>query len=993
MLFAKVKYLVFALIFFVGFGVWTFFVAPAATRIPSNFTYQYDVNSADDFYNEINQGYQGPQPSITKFTYDVASSGSKGLSLNVVFDVKTPEGKQIILLKRLYGIDPVSGAHVAGMGDRDRSGYLFAPRNLKEGESFTYWHVNYDAPAQMQYVSREAIEGVEVYKYETQYAGEKIDQTKNLEFLPNVGVTRGVVLDPYLQVWVEPTTGMIVKYVDDTIAYYYDLKTGERIAPWNHFTNKVTDQSAENLAQLAYSQKIQNQFFEDWIPLAMLILGLIFLIIFFLGPRISSLFLIKQRSYALSALAVFAITMSLVLGVWFFIKTITIDQKISNFENKTNQITAYMQSRMDLYINVVYGAQGLFAASKSVEEAEWSSYIDALDAPKNFSGISSLSYVSHIKKSEVKDFPYKIFPENDKENYYPLTYSKTFVGIAAATSSLGFDFSSEPKRALTLATAIDSAKPVSTPAVPGLTNSIPIVSVYVPVYKNDLPHETISERRENIAGIVSAGFRVERLFADLASNPVFDKNIGIQVYDGEGESRTFLYDNNKKNIDSPLERSANIIVAGRIWHINFSAPNDFGLNNTDKYAPHATIVFGSLFSFILALLIYYLFSSRQRAVVFAEKATKDLREAKAKDDAILANIGDGVAVANTKGELIYWNAAAENILGMKMAATQQEGWEKTYGVFYDDEVTPMPGEKQALALALKGEKVTKMEEFIRNAGIPQGRHISVTAQPIYLDDKTLFGGVAIFRDMTKEKDIDKEKTEFVSLASHQLKTPIGSINWNMEMMIDGDYGPISDKQKDILQETYIMSQRMNDLVNALLNISRIELGVFIIEPAPTDWVKLCDEVLVEMKPRLISKGHQLTKDFGANLPLVPADVKLLRVIFQNFISNAIKYTPEHGKVSISLKVDNGNIVFSVANNGESIPEAEQEKIFGKMFRASNAQVQDPDGNGLGLYVVKKIVENAGGKIWFTSKKGEDTVFACSIPLSGMIAKSGTRELS
>lgn len=271
--------------------------------------------------------------------------------------------------------------------------------------------------------------------------------------------------------------------------------------------------------------------------------------------------------------------------------------------------------------------------------------------------------------------------------------------------------------------------------------------------------------------------------------------------------------------------------------------------------------------------------------------------------------------------------------------------------------------------------------------------MSLTISPIYSDSNTIVGASVVARDITKEKIIDKEKTEFVSLASHQLKTPIGSIQWNMEMILAGDYGPISDKQKDVLQETYVMSTRMNDLVNALLNISRIEMGVFIIEPTPTDFAKLCDEVLVEMEPRRAKKGHELTKDFQENLPQVSADLKLLRIVFQNFVSNAIKYTPDNGKIKVSLKNDDRNITFSVANNGEPIPEADQAKIFTKMFRASNAQEQDPDGNGLGLYVVKQIVENAGGKIWFTSKPGENTVFACSFPLSGMTAKTGTKQLA
>lgn len=299
---------------------------------------------------------------------------------------------------------------------------------------------------------------------------------------------------------------------------------------------------------------------------------------------------------------------------------------------------------------------------------------------------------------------------------------------------------------------------------------------------------------------------------------------------------------------------------------------------------------------------------------------------------------------------------------------------------------------EAIAKALKGEK--DFDVTFRVVWPDTSVHNIKAYATVERDPKGVpFKMVGVNWDITKEYVVDKEKTEFVSLASHQLKTPIGAIQWNMEMLLAGDYGKISSKQKEVLAETYKMSTRMNDLVNALLNISRIEMGVFIIEPKPTDIAKLCEEVIKEMEPRLVKKGHELRRDLDGSLKEIPADEKLLRIVYQNFISNAIKYTPDKGKIEVSLTADSQNVTFSVKNNGAPIPKADQSKIFTKMFRASNAQEQDPDGNGLGLYVVKQIVENAGGKIWFTSQKGADTVFACSFPLSGMKAKSGTKKLS
>lgn len=391
--------------------------------------------------------------------------------------------------------------------------------------------------------------------------------------------------------------------------------------------------------------------------------------------------------------------------------------------------------------------------------------------------------------------------------------------------------------------------------------------------------------------------------------------------------------------------------------------------------------------------------TRNAELLETKKATLNILEdiQKEKRIAQMASIRLGLATKSAKmgvwewdvvKNVLVWDDQMYALYGIKKEdfGAAYDAWQK--GLHPDDK---KPGD-DAIQAALKGEK-----DFSTNFRVvwPSGEIHVIQAHAIVERNNsgTPLKMIGVNWDITKESIVDREKTEFVSLASHQLKTPIGSIQWNLEMLQDGDYGKLSKKQMDVLKETYTMSTRMNDLVNALLNISRIEMGVFIIEPTPTDFAKLCDEVLAEMEPRRAKKSLELTKEFQENIPQISADFNLLRVVFQNFISNAIKYTSDKGKIGVSLATDEKNIIFSVANNGEPIPKAEQARIFTKLFRASNAQAYDADGNGLGLYVVKQIVENAGGKIWFTSKKGEDTVFACSFPLTGMIAKSGTKQLS
>ncbi len=341
-----------------------------------------------------------------------------------------------------------------------------------------------------------------------------------------------------------------------------------------------------------------------------------------------------------------------------------------------------------------------------------------------------------------------------------------------------------------------------------------------------------------------------------------------------------------------------------------------------------------------------------------------------------------------KEKVVYASPAFEQVWGVPRSALY-ENWH-----VWIDHIHPEDRQKvmDTFKLFLGGKSAFSLDFRVLQPG---GKTLIVHAQADKaLDEhKHIMRVVGVARDITKEKTIDQEKSEFVSFASHQLKTPITATRWNIETLLAGKYGQLSPKQLEVMRGILTMNTRIDELISNLLNISRIEQGVFLIDPAPIDFTKVCDEVLLEMGPYVEKRGHTLTKNFQGNLPQVSADAKLLRIVFQNFISNAIKYTHEHGKITVSLKVEGSDIVFSVANDGAPIPEADQEKIFGKMFRASNAPEQDPGGTGLGLYIVKQILENAGGRVGFSSKPGQDTIFFATVPLSGMIRKEGTKSLS
>ncbi|MEK7622168.1 MAG: ATP-binding protein [Patescibacteria group bacterium] len=255
------------------------------------------------------------------------------------------------------------------------------------------------------------------------------------------------------------------------------------------------------------------------------------------------------------------------------------------------------------------------------------------------------------------------------------------------------------------------------------------------------------------------------------------------------------------------------------------------------------------------------------------------------------------------------------------------------------------------------------------------------------------GAIILFRDITKEREIDQAKTELVSLASHQLRTPLSAINWYAEMLIGQEVGTLTEKQKEYLENLSAANHRMIELVNSLLNVSRIDLGTFAIDPTPIDFASIGKSVLAELEPQILVKKLVVQVAHDPNLPSVSADPKLVRIIFQNLLSNAVKYTAPGGTVKLSITLTPPNLLITVADTGYGIPAVVQDKIFTKLFRADNIRDKEAEGTGLGLYIVKSIVDASGGRIEFDSLEGKGTTFRVLMPLSGMPKKVGARGLT
>lgn len=367
---------------------------------------------------------------------------------------------------------------------------------------------------------------------------------------------------------------------------------------------------------------------------------------------------------------------------------------------------------------------------------------------------------------------------------------------------------------------------------------------------------------------------------------------------------------------------------------------------------------------------------------------------KIRDDTVLQSIGDGLIViidVDKGGRIAYVNKVFEDMTGWKANEVLNKSVVKILPR-EDKDGGIVPFQERIVTKVLSGEKVVSnlIQPFYYVRRDKSRFPVASVINPIMLGKK-IIGAVETFRDISKESAADKAKSEFASLVSHQLRTPFSVINWYVELLLAKDVGPLNEKQVQYLQEVYRASKRMVNLINVLLSISRIEMGTTCIESKPTDVVSLAETILKENQPEVKTKRLIIQKIYDKNIPKIQADAKQMTMIFQNLLSNAIKFTPSGGKIKLTIKRQKNDIIITIKDTGIGIPKDAQPKIFERFFRADNAKAQEPEGSGLGLYILKTIIDQMNGKIWFQSLKNKGTAFYVTFPIKVCRRKSKNKQ--
>ncbi len=349
------------------------------------------------------------------------------------------------------------------------------------------------------------------------------------------------------------------------------------------------------------------------------------------------------------------------------------------------------------------------------------------------------------------------------------------------------------------------------------------------------------------------------------------------------------------------------------------------------------------------------------------------------DRAILEGIEYGVLTTDAAGVITDGNEAASRLLGFN----REELVTKTA-----TEMMKIHHQKGMVSNESHPVTVTLRDKTTFRA--PPSMHLTIirkdqTLLPVMLmvtplmQETALLGSIIIFLDVTEERQTDYMKSEFISLASHQLRTPLSSLRWYLELLTGDTDVKLTDEQKEYLSEVQKASSQMASLLDTLLRVARLDEGGVMMERKNVDVIDLLERLFDEIR----QGNHDKKLGFISTLPKQPmmmdTDPVLLPIVVQNLVTNAMKYSPQGGNITLGISEDATSVHITVADQGVGIPPEEQARVFEKFFRAKNIRHMLTSGTGLGLYLSKRIMDTLGGHLTFVSEQGKGTTFTATIP--------------
>ncbi len=593
---------------------WWILVAAGVGELPGNFRYSATTVSYDDWFDEASGTFAGPVKSSGELVFERVSSGGsgagQGVPVRAVFRLLSADTKQpSLVIERRYAIDPETWGHVSSVeADRNRDGHLFAPPGIRAGESFTYWHPNYDAPARMDFAGTENVLGLETYRYVAAFPDGKVDQTAALGHVSGVGKTRGVVLEPHLEIWIEPQTGWLIKYEDHALASFYDLETGEVQSPWNRFRNRYTATAVEGHVEAARLEALRRAALCWGIPLALLLAALL----------LAALHVVSRRPDRRALVArwlprgVVAVILGGTVFSWIALQGSLDRRSQIHLAADAARISDALANRMSVYSNTLLSARGLLYSSEEVTREEWHAFTESLNIRRSYPGLQAINCLQIVSGSRLGAFEasvraggvpdYSVSPAKPaREIYAPIVF--TAPADERNLRGLGYDGLSDPVRREFLERARDTDAVALSAKIQLVTENgrdvQPGFAACLPTYEAG-DTSTVEGRRDALAGYVCAIFRGRNFGEDVIS--AGDYELRFEIFDGDNatsETSKIFDSEDGAPLASGVSITQTVDVFGRPWTLRFSGPSGYGLSLFERVAPSGLLGFGLFSGFLV----------------------------------------------------------------------------------------------------------------------------------------------------------------------------------------------------------------------------------------------------------------------------------------------------------------------------------------------------------------------------------------------------------
>jgi PAS domain S-box-containing protein len=481
-------------------------------------------------------------------------------------------------------------------------------------------------------------------------------------------------------------------------------------------------------------------------------------------------------------------------------------------------------------------------------------------------------------------------------------------------------------------------------------------------------------------------------------NPVAESLTGWSLEDARGKSMDLVFDIVNKETRRPVENPVKKVfregkVVGLADHTILLSKGGKEFDIEDSAAP-ITVDVGTTFGVVLVF----------RDITEKKLAEQESSRQRDLQQLILATVTDGVVVADTNGKFLLFNVAAERFIGIGAINATPDQWSDQYGSYLPDGVTLYPPSELPLVRAMRGENVDAVELFIRNANVPDGRLLSITGRPLRGDDGTLKGGVVVLHDITLQKRAQeallrakeeaertsKFKDQFLSTMSHELRTPLNAVLGFSDLLADERYGPLNEKQRRYIDHIHTGGKHLLSLISDILDLSKIEAGRMELALESLTVEGAFAEVLSVMQPLADKKSQLLSANAEPGLA-VRADATRFKQVLLNLLGNAVKFTPNGGRIELAARLTDGKVRVEVRDNGPGIPPDEQQRIFEAFYRLCEFGKKN-EGTGLGLAITQRLVELHGGQLGLDSQLGQGSCFYFSLPATPSVRESLVRKI-